>query len=308
MSLIDRKRGALYGLAVGDAMGACVEFRSPGTFEPVTGFRAGGPFNLKAGEWTDDTSMALALADSLATGWNPHDQATRYVSWWKEGAYSVNGTCFDIGGTTLSGLIAFTKTGDAGNSGSRIGQGNGSIMRLSPVSIRYSHLMRDQAARLGELADESSAVTHAAPECRHGARVLALLLAGLIEGMPREAVLDPSGPILKPLLNDGKIPASIARVVRGSYRENQPPEIRGTGHVVKTLEAALWAFHDAPDYSTAVIKVVNLGEDSDSTGAVTGQLAGAFFGESGISREWISGLARKEMIEKVLTPLLAPAD
>jgi ADP-ribosylglycohydrolase len=230
------------------------------------------------------------------------------VSWWKEGAYSVNGTCFDIGGTTLSGLIAFTKTGDAGNSGSRIGQGNGSIMRLSPVSIRYSHLMRDQAARLGELADESSAVTHAAPECRHGARVLALLLAGLIEGMPREAVLDPSGPILKPLRNDGEIPASIARVVRGSYRENQPPEIRGTGHVVKTLEAALWAFHDAPDYSTAVIKVVNLGEDSDSTGAVTGQLAGAFFGESGIPREWISGLARKEMIEKVLTPLLAPAD
>ena len=88
MAVIDRKRGALLGLAVGDAMGASIEFRAPGSFEPVKGYRAGGPFNLDAGQWTDDTSMALALADSLARGWDLDDQARRYLSWWQTGKYS----------------------------------------------------------------------------------------------------------------------------------------------------------------------------------------------------------------------------
>ena len=99
----DRHRGALIGLAVGDALGAAVEFSSPGSFAPVTGYRGGGPHGLKAGEWTDDTSMALALADSIASvGWDLNDQANRYVEWWKTGKYSVNGRCFDIGITTRS--------------------------------------------------------------------------------------------------------------------------------------------------------------------------------------------------------------
>ena len=98
-------QGALIGLAVGDALGAAVEFKSPGSFAPVTGYRSGGPHRLEAGEWTDDTSMALALADSIATaGWDLNDQADRYVQWWKTGKYSVNGRCFDIGITTRSAL------------------------------------------------------------------------------------------------------------------------------------------------------------------------------------------------------------
>ncbi len=94
----DRRRGALIGLAVGDALGAAVEFRPPGNFTPVTGYRSGGPHRLAAGEWTDDTSMALALADSIATVcWDLNDQAERYVQWRDTGKYSVNGRCFDIG-------------------------------------------------------------------------------------------------------------------------------------------------------------------------------------------------------------------
>ena len=101
----DRCRGTLIGLAVGDALGAAVEFRSPGSFARVTGYRDGGPHGLDAGEWTDDTSMALALADSIATtSWDLNDQADRYVAWWKTGKYSVNGRCFDIGITTRSAL------------------------------------------------------------------------------------------------------------------------------------------------------------------------------------------------------------
>src|SRR5438874_319586 len=101
----DRRRGTLIGLAIGDALGAAVEFSRPGTFAPVTGYRSGGPHRLNAGEWTDDTSLALALADSIASaGWDLNDQAKRYVQWWRTGKYSVNGVCFDIGNTTSSAL------------------------------------------------------------------------------------------------------------------------------------------------------------------------------------------------------------
>ncbi len=114
MAVLDRQRGCLLGLAVGDALGAAVEFQPAGSFEPVTGYRAGGPHGLEPGEWTDDTSMALALADSIAqVGWDLNDQAQCYVRWWKYGEYSVNGRCFDIGTTTHSALASFEQTGDA---------------------------------------------------------------------------------------------------------------------------------------------------------------------------------------------------
>jgi ADP-ribosylglycohydrolase len=139
----DRSRGTLIGLAVGDALGAAVEFKSPGSFAPVTGYRSGGPHRLNAGEWTDDTSMSLALADSItAVGWDLNDQASRYLDWWKTGKYSVNGRCFDIGITTRSALGRFIFSKDALTSGdvSERASGNGSIMRLAPVPIRYADL------------------------------------------------------------------------------------------------------------------------------------------------------------------------
>ena len=153
----DRCRGTLIGLAVGDALGAAVEFRSPGSFTPVTVYRGGGPHGLAAGEWTDDTSMALALADSIATaGWDLNDQADRYVQWWKTGKYSVNGRCFDIGITTRSALTSYVTKKDALTSGDRSDRasGNGSIMRLAPVPIRFGHLYAGQLNELSRLASD----------------------------------------------------------------------------------------------------------------------------------------------------------
>jgi ADP-ribosyl-[dinitrogen reductase] hydrolase len=137
--LMNRQRGALIGLAVGDALGAAVEFSPPGTFIPVTGYRAGGPHRLNPGEWTDDTSMALALADSISqSGWDLADQTRRYLAWRDHGRYSVNGRCFDIGIATRQALDRFAAQGDARASGSSASHhsGNGSIMRLAPVAIR----------------------------------------------------------------------------------------------------------------------------------------------------------------------------
>jgi ADP-ribosyl-[dinitrogen reductase] hydrolase len=202
----DRCRGALMGLAVGDALGAAVEFSSPGSFAPVTGYRSGGPHGLKAGEWTDDTSMALALADSMASvGWDLNDQAERYVQWRKHGKYSVNGRCFDVGITTSRALHKFIESRDASPSGSRSesASGNGSIMRLAPVPIRYAGHYPDNIEELSRLADESSLPTHASEQCRSACRYLATVLAALVRGEDRAAVLSPDWKPLQ-ILNDIK--------------------------------------------------------------------------------------------------------
>lgn len=207
----DRGRGTLIGLAVGDALGAAVEFRSPGSFTPVTDYRDGGPHGLAAGEWTDDTSMALALADSIATaGWNLNDQADRYVEWWKTGKYSVNGRCFDIGITTRSALGNYVAKKNALTSGDRSDRasGNGSIMRLAPVPMRFGHLYADQLNELSRLAEESSVPTHASEQCVSACRYLAMVLAALIHGEDRGAVLSPNWfwPIIR-CINRGLVQA-----------------------------------------------------------------------------------------------------
>jgi ADP-ribosylglycohydrolase len=303
----NRRRGALIGLAVGDALGAAVEFRRPGSFAPVAGYRGGGPHGLKAGEWTDDTSMALALADSMASvGWDLNDQARRYVAWWKTGKYSVNGRCFDIGITTRSALSKFLANNNALASGdsSERASGNGSIMRLAPVPVGHADLYPDDIGELSRLADESSLPTHASEQCRSACRYLATVLAALARGEDRAAVLSPDWRPLR-LLNDIKpLHPLIQEVAGGSFRHKQPPAVEGSGWVVRSLEAALWAFHAADAFEEAVLRAVNLGDDADTTGAICGQLAGAFWGESNIPESLRSGLARMDMLEDALAGVL----
>ena len=303
----DRRRGACIGLAVGDALGAAVEFSGPGSFAPVTGYRSGGPHSLKTGEWSDDTSMALALADSMASaGWDLNDQARRYVEWWQSGKYSVNGRCFDIGITTRSALGRFIAGQDALASGdaSERASGNGSIMRLAPVPVGHADLYPDHIGELSRLADESSLPTHASEQCRSACRYLATVLAALVRGEDRDSVLSPDWKALQ-LLNDNKpLHPLIQEVIEGSFRHKQPPAIEGSGWVVKSLEASLWAFHDTDTFEKAVLRAVNLGDDADTTGVVCGQLAGAFWGESQIPGSLRSGLARMDMLESALAGIL----
>jgi ADP-ribosyl-[dinitrogen reductase] hydrolase len=296
----DRCRGALLGLAIGDALGAAVEFQPPGTFQPVTGYRAGGPHGLDPGEWTDDTSMALALAASMAeVGWDLDDQTKRYVRWWRHGEYSVNGRCFDIGLTTRAALSRFESTRDARSSASRSesASGNGSIMRLAPVPIRFVHLFPDRVPELALLAAESSLPTHASPQCLSACGYLALILTGMMHGVDRAEVLHPSWEPLQELRAAQELHPAIEEIAAGSFRRRSPPAIAGGGYVVRSLEAALWAFHAAKDFREAVLKAVNLGDDADTTGAVCGQLAGAYWGVDGIPPGWLSDLARREELE-----------
>jgi ADP-ribosylglycohydrolase/protein-tyrosine phosphatase len=262
---------------------------------------------LKAGEWTDDTSMALALADSIASvGWDLNDQADRYVQWWQTGKYSVNGRCFDIGITTSHALSKYLATKNALSSGdaSEGASGNGSIMRLAPVPIRYASLYLNRVDELSGLAEQSSLPTHPSEQCRSACRYLGTMLAALIQGENRDAVLSPDWKPLQHLNDTWPLHPLIREVAQGSFRHRQPPAIQGSGWVVKSLEAALWAFHDADSFGEAVLMGVNLGDDADTTGAICGQLAGAYWGESGIPESLRSGLARTDLLENALVGLL----
>lgn len=306
-SVLDRKRGCLFGLAVGDALGAAVEFKPPGSFPLVTEYRDGGPHRLGPGEWTDDTSMALALADSIGeAGWDLNDQAKRYLSWMQTGAYSVNGTCFDVGIATQSALLNFASSRDATTSASTDprSSGNGSIMRLAPVPVRFADYFPDRIDDLAKIAEQSSIPTHASLICLSACRYMTLVLTGFIHGLTREVVLDPKWEALVQLKQLAPLAPEVAEIADGSFRRREPPEIVGSGYVVKSLEAALWAFDHADNFRDAVLAAVNLGDDADTTGAVCGQLAGAYWGETGIPDDWRSGLAESEMIEKALASVI----
>lgn len=300
----DRARGALVGLAVGDALGTTVEFQRPGSFEPVTDMVGGGVFGLEPGQWTDDTSMALCLAESLVArrGFDPTDQLQRYVRWWRDGHLSSTGSCFDIGNTTAAALRAYEETGepDSGPTDPHAA-GNGSLMRLSPVAIAYRH----SPAEAVRLAGESSRTTHGAAECVDACRWFAGLLVGAIHGRTKAELLAPD---YRPYAG-AAAPATpaVRAVAAGSYLRREPPDITASGYVIDTLEAALWAFARSNGFEEAVLAAVNLGRDADTVGAVCGQLAGAHYGESAIPTRWRERLALGATIGELVDGLLALA-
>jgi len=282
----DRAVGAFLGLAVGDAVGTTIEFsrkpKQPVLFDMV----GGGPFNLKAGEWTDDTSMALALADSLIRKphLDPDDLMRRFVSWREYGQYSHTGTCFDIGTTTSASLTRYLEDGNpiAGDT-SPHAAGNGSIMRLAPVAVRHWN-DRDTLLRVARL---QSRTTHAANEPVRYSALLAEILADAIDGCPLHEIV--TGPA-----------ASKVRDFRvGQSRE----DVEGSGYVVHCLHAALWAVSRTTSFESAILMAANLGQDADTTAAVAGQIAGAIYGASGIPTKWLDKLVWREEIEDMAQSL-----
>jgi ADP-ribosyl-[dinitrogen reductase] hydrolase len=284
----DRFRGALLGLAVGDAVGTTVEFLRRGSFRPVTGMTGGGPFRLRPGEWTDDTSMALCLATSLLDrgGFDARDQMERYCRWQDEGYLSSNGRCFDIGNTVRDALERFRATGDpfAGSDHPQAA-GNGCIMRLAPIPLFFFPDL-DAAADHAAL---SSRTTHGAAECLDACRLLSRIIGRALAGAGRDDVAqgDAAGFAGAP---------RVQAIARGEYRGKPASAIRGTGYVVDSLEAALWCFTSTTNYADAILAAANLGDDADTTAAVCGQVAGAYYGEAGIPADWLAPLARREEI------------
>ena len=290
----DRALGALLGLAVGDALGTTLEFAVRDSYEHLTDLVGGGPFGLQPGQWTDDTSLALALADSLVAHptLNPDDLIQRFWRWYREGEYSCTGHCFDIGSTTRTALERWKREGEAyAGSVSAHAAGNGSLMRLAPVAVRHWR----QRDTLRDVAARQSRTTHASPEAVDACVMYAEALADAIEGKPHSEVLRhrPDG-----------YAGRIDPIAQGSWRQLPRHEVRASGYVAHSLEASLWSTARGTDYRSAVLLAANLGEDADTTAAITGQLAGALHGASGIPAEWLARLAWRERLESVASSLV----
>jgi ADP-ribosylglycohydrolase len=298
----DRYRGSLLGLGIGDALGAPLEFKTPGTFEPIDAMIGGGPHAVEPGEWTDDTSMALCLAESLIEcgGFDPRDQMERYVRWWREGYNSSKGYCFDIGNTIRGALSRFEATGEPfSGSTDAHSAGNGSIMRLAPVPLYFA----GDPAEAIRMSAESSRTTHGAPEAVDACRYLAALLVGAVHGATKEELLSDHHSPAAGLWDSEPLAPRIAEIAAGSYKGKSALLIQGSGYVVKSLEAALWAFHSTDNFRDGCLAAVNLGDDADTTGAVYGQIAGAYYGAGGIPEEWLEQVFWREKIGGIVDRL-----
>ncbi|HEY9632840.1 MAG TPA: ADP-ribosylglycohydrolase family protein [Coleofasciculaceae cyanobacterium] len=306
MQQIERYRGSLLGLATGDAVGTTLEFNPPGSFTPISDMVGGGPFKLKPGQWTDDTSMALCLAESLIEqkAFVPTDQLEKYVKWYREGHLSSTGECFDIGNTTCSALHQFEQTREPySDSTDPRSAGNGSIMRLAPVPLFFAQNPKDAIDK----SAESSRTTHGTTTAVDACRYLAALIVGAVNGVSRDKLLQERYSPIPGYWEENPLVEEIDEIAAGSFKHRQPPDIKGTGYVVKSLEAALWAFYHSHSFAEGCLLAVNLGDDADTTGAVYGQLAGAFYGEQGIPQSWRNKLAYRDLIESFAEQLFALA-
>ncbi|MFC2064197.1 ADP-ribosylglycohydrolase family protein [Chloroflexota bacterium] len=295
MISLDRFRGCLLGLACGDAVGVSCEFMPRGSFEPLTGMNGGGPFDLKPGEWTDDTSMALCLATSLVESkdFNPLDQMERYLDWYENGTLSSIGECFDIGNTTRDALMRFRQSGEPfSGSTDPYSAGNGSLMRLAPVVLKF---FPDRIQTLHFCA-ESSRTTHGAEECLDACRLFGDMLLRALGGEGKDAILAGGS---AEMVHSHR----LADIARGTYRDKTMDELRGTGYVVECLEAALWCFWRTDSFEEAILAAANLGDDADTTAAVCGQLAGAYYGKGDIPADWLDKLVMKEEISALAEKL-----
>ena len=291
----DRAIGALLGLAVGDALGTTLEFSRRDAHSPVVDIVGGGPFRLKRGEWTDDTSMALCLADSLVAkgGLQETDLLDRFVRWWRQGENSVNGRCFDIGGTTRQALSHYVKHGQPIGDGpdDKYQAGNGSLMRLAPVAI----FAAPDLGAAAHLAERQSLTTHANVVAAEACGLFASMLVEAIGGREKQEVLR----------TRTAVHADLEELAAGAWRDKPRKAIFSSGYVVHTLEAALWCVGRTDNFADALVLAVNLGDDSDTVGAVTGQLAGALYGRSGIPARWLDVLAWRDHIEQQAVGLLS---
>ena len=295
METIKRYRGSLLGLAAGDAVGTTLEFSRPGSFTPINDMAGGGPFRLLPGQWTDDTSMALCLAESLIAqkGFDPADQMQRYLKWYRQGYLSATGSCFDIGNTVRNALLNFEETSQpyCGSTNPR-SAGNGCIMRLAPVPLFYSS-QPEEAIRL---SGESSRTTHGAVTCVDACRYLGGLIIGAVRGVSKEELLIDHYSPIPGYWRKNPLIAEIDEIASGSFKRRNPPEIRGSGYVVESLEAALWALWHGQSFREGCLLAVNLGDDADTTGAVYGQLAGAVYGDEEIPLSWKMKLSHYNLI------------
>jgi ADP-ribosyl-[dinitrogen reductase] hydrolase len=297
MSDLSRAKGAFYGNLIGDALGAPVEFQPRDSFPPVTGMLPCETWGLPAGSFTDDGSMMLCLAASIANaeGQDPANVLAHYLAWYLEGYMSVNGKCFDIGRTTREAMEDYAEEGVLEARTTNEWQaGNGSVMRLAPIPVVFHN--RPLAEVWAEGA-ASSRTTHNSDTAVWGCGFWATLTAMAIKGATKPELLNwirslPKGP------------SAWDRVLECGFLTKPREDIRSGGYVVDSCEAALWAFFQTSTFAEGACLAVNLGKDTDTVGAIYGILAGGYYGYEGIPAEWLAILQKADMVAAVWEDLV----
>ncbi|HTT01546.1 MAG TPA: ADP-ribosylglycohydrolase family protein [Steroidobacteraceae bacterium] len=300
----ERFLGALVGLATGDALAAATQHRRPGTFKPVADLLGGGAYEVPRGAWTDDTAMALCLADSLTAckGFDARDQVARYTRWQQQGYLSATGQCIGITASTARALAAGNWRRQAFPGSHDPKQRDPEpLARLAPA-VMYCLASVDQAVRL---AGDTARITCQSPVVVEACRVFAAMLHAALSGLSKEEVLAPPRGLTE-LRGIGLRPR-IRSLLRGRYRGKKPDQVRAQGGILEILEAVLWAFERSRDFREGALLAVNLGENSDLVGAAYGQLAGAYYGVEAIPPKWRNSLMRLDVIESLADELLTQA-
>ena len=296
----DSPLSLLLGVAVGDALGVPFEFKQRGSFQ-VTGMQGHGTHNQPAGTWSDDTSLTLALADTLfVDSCNLGPIAWGMRAWYEKGVYTPHGKVFDIGGTTERAIKRLEEGVSPEKSGGteEKDNGNGSLMRISPL-VFYMYGIEDSAARF-RIVKKVSSITHAHEISVAACFIYLEMLNQIRKGRSKEEAYSKlQGEFSKSSLISKETLAKFGRILQGDPRSLPEKEIRSGTYVVDTLEAALWCFLTTKSYKEAVLKAVNLGDDSDTTGAVTGALAGLAYGTKSIPKDWIDQLANLDEIKNI---------
>lgn len=297
----------LYGIATGDALGVPVEFLSRGeiALRPVTGMQGYGTHNQPPGTWSDDSSLTFCLAEMLCGEYDLNNLANRFINWRNYGYWTPRGEVFDIGIATShainrlqDGISPVLAGGDGEWS-----NGNGSLMRILPLLFYIKDLsVTDRFNIIGEV----SSLTH-----RHSRSIVACFLylemaLNILQGKDKQTAYTEMCKTANDFLVDEK--ETFSRVLSGDIPGLHINDIKSTGYVVHTLEAAVWCLLKTNDYQSAVLSAVNLGDDTDTTGAVTGGIAGLLYGWETIPAEWLNLLAKKTSIDKLIINLQAKID
>lgn len=295
-------KSVMIGHAVGDALGVPVEFceRDELDESPVTDMMGFGSYPVPAGAWSDDTSMTLAALDSLSKGFVDYDDIMQnFVRWCSEDAYTPTGEMFDIGRTCLTAIRNYLATD--GKPALECGlcdehsNGNGSLMRIHPF-VLYAHAKQLPCTEWLELIKNGSAITHAHDRAELGCLIYAFVLYHLLSDQSLGAI-EHGLMRAECHLRDCAEMSYYSRIFKSDFASLNRDEIKSSGYVVDTLEAALWCLMTTKDYKSCVLKAVNLGEDTDTVAAVAGGLAGALYGYDGIPKEWRDILIKRDYIE-----------
>ncbi len=304
--MLDKIKGGIFGVAVGDALGVPVEFKSREFLkkERVTDFMGYMCWNQPPGTWSDDTSLTLCLIDSLTRVYNIEDIGQCFVKWYTEGLWGAHYEVFDIGGSTRYSLDRIIKGESAKYSGNMFERdnGNGSLMRTLPMVffLQKEVSLRERYQKI----KETSSITHAHFRSVFACFIYVEYALLLLEGQDK---LEAYENIRKPILEFASImdfnPVEIdlfKRILKGNIVEKSEDSIMSSGYVLHSLEASLWCFLNSNSYSETVLRAVNLGGDTDTTAAIVGGLAGLYYGYDTIPETWKLQLARFEDIESLI--------